>query len=87
MIRILLPEDRELTFYLAAEEWLASKEDMPEAIFFWRVRPTVIFGRNQVMENEVNLAWCEENGVKVYRRKSGGGCVYSDEGYLLISYL
>lgn len=53
----------------------------------WQTRPTVIFGLHQNMAAEVNLPWCKEHGVEVYRRKSGGGCVYSDEGNLMISYI
>ena len=55
--------------------------------FVWRVEPTVIFGRNQVLENEVNLEYCSEHGVDVVRRKSGGGCVYSDLGNIMVSYV
>ncbi len=74
-------------FYLAMEEYVARHRELGEAVFFWSVAPTVIFGRNQVMSAEVNLPWCREHGVQTYRRKSGGGCVYSDEGNLMISYV
>lgn len=53
----------------------------------WQVAPTVIFGRNQVMESEVNLAYCREQGIQVYRRKSGGGCVYADFDNIMFSYI
>lgn len=57
-------------------------------IFFtWVVPPTVIFGRHQVMADEVNMAYCRSHGVQMYRRKSGGGCVYSDAGNLMLSYI
>lgn len=55
--------------------------------FTWRTAPTVIFGRNQVLEAEVNTAYCREHGVEMYRRKSGGGCVYSDSGNIMLSYI
>lgn len=62
------------------------KENM--GIFFtWVVPPTVIFGRHQVMADEVNMAYCRSHGVQMYRRKSGGGCVYSDGGNLMLSYI
>ena len=48
-----------------------------EAFFIWQVPPTVIFGRNQVMDAEVNLDYCKQNNVYFFRRKSGGGCVYA----------
>lgn len=88
MKQILLPDNRErsLAFYLAMEEYVA-KEMEGEAFFVWRVEPTVIIGRNQVLENEVNIPYCAERGVQLVRRKSGGGCVYSDKGNIMISYI
>jgi lipoic acid synthetase/lipoate-protein ligase A len=47
----------------------------------------VIFGRNQVLENEVNVAYCREHNIKLYRRKSGGGCVYADMDNLMLSFI
>jgi lipoic acid synthetase/lipoate-protein ligase A len=53
----------------------------------WQVAPSVIFGRNQVAANEVNMDYCREHGIEVYRRKSGGGCVYADEDNVMLSYV
>ena len=53
----------------------------------WQVEPSVVFGRNQVVENEVNMDYCRQHGIHIYRRKSGGGCVYADRGNLMISYI
>ena len=78
---------RPLSFYLAMEEYLASRVVEPECFFLWQVKPSVIFGRNQVMHNEVNTDYCTEHGIKVFRRKSGGGCVYADEGNIMLSYV
>ena len=78
-------EGRRLVFWLALEEWAVAHA--PGSFFVWNVRPTVIFGRNQDMEAEVNVPYCHENGIEMYRRKSGGGCVYADEGNLMISYI
>ena len=88
MKHIILPDNvrRSLAFYLAMEEFVASEVE-GEAFFVWRVEPTVIYGRNQVLENEVNLEYCREHGVDIVRRKSGGGCVYSDMGNIMISYV
>lgn len=79
-----------LAWYLEAEEYLAEhiqSYDADEVLMFWQTPPTVIIGRHQDMEAEVNLAWCEEHNVAICRRKSGGGCVYSDEGNLMISLI
>lgn len=88
MKNIVLPEakDRSLVFYLAMEEFVA-REIEGDSFFVWRVNPTVIIGRNQVLEAEVNLEYCRDHAVEVVRRKSGGGCVYSDKGNIMISYV
>lgn len=88
MKHIILPDNvrRSLAFYLAMEEYVASEVE-GEAFFVWRVEPTVIYGRNQVFENEVNAEYCREHDVDVVRRKSGGGCVYSDLGNIMLSYV
>ena len=85
---IILPDDgeRDLIFFLAMEEFVA--QNVPgDAFFVWRVPPTVIIGRNQDLESEVNLDYCRKYGVKIVRRKSGGGCVYSDKGNIMVSYV
>lgn len=58
-----------------------------DCFFTWQVSPTVICGRNQVIENEVNLDYCREHDIRVCRRKSGGGCVYSDPGNIMLSFI
>jgi len=76
---------RRLVFWLALEEWAVI--NAPGSLFVWSVDPTVIFGRNQDMEAEVNVPYCREHSIQMYRRKSGGGCVYADGGNLMISYI
>ena len=78
---------RRLSFYLAMEEYVARHTDEPDCFFMWQVKPSVIFGRNQVMQNEVNVDYCRKHGIEMYRRKSGGGCVYADEGNIMLSYI
>lgn len=86
MLHITPPANRRLVWYLAMEEYLA--KHVEEEIFVtWIVSPTVIFGRHQVMEAEVNMAYCRANNIATYRRKSGGGCVYADEGNLMMSLI
>ena len=87
---ISLPNDEQhrLCFYLAMEEYVAQTlVDDDDCFFMWQVEPTVIFGRHQVIENEVNIDYCKENGIQFYRRKSGGGCVYADRNNVMLSYI
>lgn len=89
MIYIELPDrkTRRLSFYLAMEEYAARRIDEQDCFFMWQVEPSVIFGRNQLVESEVNLEYCRTHGIQTYRRKSGGGCVYADMSNVMFSYI
>ncbi len=78
---------RPLAFYLAMEEWAARNLPPDEYFFAWRVAPTVICGRNQDIEAEVDLGYCRDHGIDVVRRRSGGGCVFADMDNWMFSYI
>ena len=80
------PEHLPLIEYLAIEQELVKTVQEP-TLFTWVVAPTVIYGRHQSAQVEVNEAYCAENGIAVVQRKSGGGCVYADQGNLMISFI
>ena len=89
MLYIALPDKqvRRLSFYLAMEEYVANNVKADDCFFMWQVEPSVIFGRNQLIENEVNLEFCRKHHIQTYRRKSGGGCVYADMNNVMSSYI
>ena len=93
MTNLVLPDaesSRRLVFFLSMEEYAADhiREIAPEGAFFiWQVDPTVIFGRNQDMQAEVDVEFCKSRSIAMYRRKSGGGCVFADRGNIMISYI
>ena len=89
MIYISLPDNtiKNISFYLSMEEYVAKHKEEDDYFFMWQVQPSVIFGRNQLIENEVNLSFCREHNIKTYRRKSGGGCVYADMNNVMFSYI
>ena len=86
-MRILkVTEGLSLENYLALETRMVKTVQEP-TLFTWIVRPTVIYGRHQSAEVEVNEDYCVSHGIEVVQRKSGGGCVYADEGNLMISFI
>ena len=77
---------------MALEEYLALEAERVKTVqtpvlFTWIVEPTVIYGKHQIREQEVNDRYCEEHSIRVVQRQSGGGCVYADRGNLMISYI
>lgn len=86
MKHVVLPTGQPLQWYLDQEIRLA--QDVQEELFFcWVVEPTVIYGRHQDMQAEVNIDYCRARDIKVVQRKSGGGCVYADRGNLMLSFI
>lgn len=76
----------EISFYLALEQVFL--EDLEEDVFFlWDISPAIVIGRHQLINSEVNLAYTNKNGIKVYRRPSGGGAIFADEGCFMYSFV
>ena len=80
-------EGRRAAFYLAAEEYIA--EHLPEGSYFftWQIGPTVVMGRNQVAHQEVDLDFCQNEGIAICRRRSGGGAIFADERNIMTSLI
>jgi lipoate-protein ligase A len=72
-------------FNMALEEAIAKavgEELALNTIRFWRNDKSVILGRFQSLELEVDLNACIKHNVAVVRRFTGGGAVYHDLGNL-----
>lgn len=73
-------------FFFALETILL--EDLEDDLFFiWHVYGAVIIGKNQLIDTEVNLEYVKTHNIDIFRRLSGGGAVYSDEGCIKYSFL
>ena len=69
---------------LAAEEAVltAVGRGARNTLRFWRNPNTVVLGRFQTLEDEVDVEACRRHGTTVVRRFTGGGAVYHDRGNL-----
>ena len=75
-------------FYFALEKYVLEhllKDD--ETYFFtWRIKG-IVSGKNQVIENEINIPYVKEHNVKFFRRPTGGGSVYADENNTMFTII
>lgn len=67
--------------------FLSEQPVAPDILLFYINRPSVIVGRNQRIEAEVDTAYCREQGIEVFRRVSGGGTVYQDYGNINYAFI
>jgi lipoate-protein ligase A len=65
---------------LALDEALVRCATGEPQLAIWRTRPAVIVGRFQRPDWEVEPDACRAAGARIWRRFSGGGAVYLDEG-------
>lgn len=72
-------------FNLSAEEYLLKNKN-EDIIMLWQNEPSIIIGKNQHLESEINEEFVKEKKLKVVRRLSGGGAVYHDLGNLNITF-
>ena len=56
-------------------------------VLFYIEDSCIIVGRNQNTLEEINQKYCEEHGVTITRRLSGGGAMYQDMGNLCFSFV
>ena len=72
-------------YNLAFEEYICGLG--VDAFMLWRNSPSVIIGRFQDMESEVDTEFSRAKGIQVVRRNSGGGAVYHDLGNVNYSFI
>lgn len=77
---------------LALDEALVESADRalfhPEVLRLWEPQQTfVVLGRSSSLAKEVNVPWCQSNGIKMFRRTSGGASIVTGPGCLMYAVL
>ena len=73
---------------LATEQYLMNSDHMQVTFMLFYIEDScIIVGRNQNTLEEINQKYCEEHGVTITRRLSGGGAMYQDMGNLCFSFV
>ncbi len=75
----LEPLSNDPSYNIAFEEYAFKEIANRDNVFIlWINQPCIVVGKNQNTVEEINQKYCDENGIKIVRRISGGGAVYHD---------
>jgi lipoate---protein ligase len=73
-------------FNIASEEYIL--ESFPKDVFLLYINdPSIIVGRYQNTNAQLNSDYINERGIRVVRRLTGGGAVFHDQGNLNFSFI
>jgi lipoate-protein ligase A len=80
------PKSADAAFHFSAEEYLSRCFSENRNVYMiWQAENCAMLGRNQIAHAEVDVAKAGKLGVRLVRRSSGGGTIFTDMGTLLIS--
>jgi lipoate---protein ligase len=87
-IRLLISESFDPWFNLAVEEAIFRQMSVRQRVMFlWRNNDTVVIDRAQNPWKECNTRKMAQDGVKLARRRSGGGAVFHDLGNTCFTFM
>lgn len=73
-------------YNLAAEEYLL-KRKKGNYFMLWQSEPSVVIGKHQSIEAEVDLDYVRKHKINIARRFSGGGAVFHDKGNINLTFI
>ncbi len=83
---LIKTHSRDPAVNLAVEEYYLGQSS-GDFLLLWQSEPAVVVGKFQNIYEETSALACEKAGVGVFRRGSGGGCVYHDRGGVCFSLI
>lgn len=87
MNKIVISNEFDPYFNIAAEYQLFLNADEDTHLFLWQNDASAIIGRNQNLYAECDLAYMKEHHINAVRRFSGGGAVYHDKGNVNFTFI
>ena len=87
MIKVYISPFHDIYTNIALERYLFEVSQNDLLLFLWSNNPCIVMGRNQNIYDEVNLKYCQKEGIQIARRYSGGGSVYQDLGNLNYTFI
>ena len=85
-MKFLILKTKNPYYNLAVEEYLFEKTQ-DDVFILWQNEPTVVIGKNQNVNAEIDFDFVNERKIHVARRITGGGAVYHDLGNVNYSFI
>lgn len=71
----------DVCYNFGLEYYFTVEKPLDDTVFlFWRTTPTLMVGRYQNVLEEVDKAYADAHHIRIVRRMSGGGTIYTDMG-------
>ena len=71
----------DVCYNFGLEYYFTVEKPLDDTVFlFWRTTPTLMVGRYQNVLEEVDKAYADAHNIRIVRRMSGGGTIYTDMG-------
>ena len=87
-MKLLKSSSRDPAFNLALEEFVFSRYRSKDLLLMLYINnPAIVVGKHQNVFKEVSLRETERLDMAIYRRITGGGAVYHDQGNLNFSFI
>ena len=78
----------DVCYDFALEYYFALEKRLSDTVFlFWRTMPTLMVGKYQNVLEEVDKPYADAHGIRIVRRMSGGGTIYTDLGGWQFSFI
>ena len=87
MLQFIETENTNAAFHFSVEEFLMQRFPFESSIMLWQDEKCVMLGANQVAPQEVDMNCVEREGIKIVRRSSGGGTIFTDMGTILYTMI
>jgi lipoate-protein ligase A len=86
-MRVMRSASDSPAYHCELERQLLAARPGEDVLLLYVNRPSVIVGRHQQIEAEVDVAYCRRHGIEIVRRISGGGAVYHDRGNINYAFV
>ena len=78
----------DVCYDFALEYYFTLEKRLSDTVFlFWRTTPTLMVGKYQNVLEEVDKPYADAHGIRIVRRMSGGGTIYTDLGGWQFSFI